>query len=329
MKIDELPYLIRRRLANQLRGIALRYGLSGTRRFDVRFLFTCMQGIYLYDHGRIRRIVRNQHFGIDALSDDAFVAAEWVTRSPMEKSAVHVYRFDGTRVTGRSEIQFRDERGNRLQPFGIHQIRILNGYLWVANTRENVIWKCDFDGRVLSEWTETRKMPFDADNPARAIAERKADPDYRHYNSIAHCGGHYYVLAHNCTSDHDDLSKRSYIVKLDEHLAIIDRVENVGRASHDLVFVDGALHVCNSREGALLKDSTPLLELGAFLRGVGHRGSMMVIGGSQFEIKRSARESTPSRLFFVDIDVPAPLASVTLGRVGNIRDVLFWDGKPR
>ena len=324
MKIAELPYLAWRRLTNQARGLALHHGFTTTRRFDARVLFTTMQGIYFYDRGRVRRIAPNQHFGIARLSDQAFVSAEWLSKSPIEKSAVFIYRFDGKTVLEKTEIAFRDAHGNRLQPYGVHQVRVLNGYLWVVNTRENVVWQCRLDGEVLREWTETDKMPFDERDPRRAVAQRKSSFDYRHYNSIGWHGGRYYILAHNCTHDHDNLSRRSYIVILDEALNVVERIDDAGRASHDLVFLGDDLHVCSSREGTVLRNQVPVLRIDAFLRGMDYHDGLMVIGGSQFEVKNSARESTPSRLFFVDPHQPALLAALTLGRVGNIRDVLFW-----
>jgi hypothetical protein len=39
------------------------------------------------------------------------------------------------------------------------------------------------------------------------------------------------MLAHNCAQDSEDLDQRSYIVKLDEDLRIVDRIDSVGRAN--------------------------------------------------------------------------------------------------
>lgn len=325
MNIKDFPFLIQRRLTNEVRGFLLKHGLTGTCGLDLRFLFTTSHGVFFYDRGKIKKLIDLPHFGITSFEKDTIIVARRVASRDSQKSGVFSYHFDGEKFSDRKEIKFHNSAGTRLQPFGIHQLRVLNGYLWVTNTRENVVWKCTLDGTVLVEWTEEGKMPFDESDLKKSNALRKNTLEYRHYNSITYHDNHYYILAHNCTQDHGDLTKKSYIVKLDEQLKIVEKITEEGRACHDLLFIDESLFICNSREGSLMKDGQPILQLNAFLRGLGKIGSIMMVGGSQFEVNRSARESSVSRLFFVDYPAERLLLTIELGRVGNILDILILE----
>lgn len=322
LSISNAAFRVKRRIRNGFNGLLLRHNLSGLRGVSLKFIFTCRQGIFLFDRGKISKLVEGPHFGITATSSDTVLAAEWVGNREVQKTVVYRYHFDGALLTDKRKLTFRDRRGQILQPFGIHQIRYLGGFLWVINTRENVVWKCSLEGDVLDEWSEEGKMPFDEQKYEECNQLRKQTETYRHYNSITFHDGHFYVLAHNCSQEQDNLQKRSYIVKLDEDLTVVGRLEDMGRACHDVVFIDGHLYVCNSMEGSLMENGKPVMEFGSFLRGIGVIGSIMIIGGSPYQIARHKRDDAHSQLFFVDYRARRQLFSLQLGRLGNVLDVL-------
>jgi hypothetical protein len=312
---------IDRRATNYLLDSLQRRGVieSG---LNYRILAACQKGVFLYDRGRVTPVFPGDCFGMTSTGTpgEYYVAEYCLNGKQDERSHIYRCRWSGDRLHVVCQLSFT-QGGARQWPARVHQIQWHEGFLWVCNTRQNVIWKCTEDGDVVAEWTGTSRFDYDFDNVTDLTNRVRHSPDYKHYNSIAFHQGLIYVLAHNSAGA--DKSGNSFVSVLDASLQEVKRHENVGKACHNLFFHGGDLYICDSANGSLLRNFEPVLQTGRFLRGLDAHGSVLLMGGSAHEVSAERRGESNSQLFFVDVKNHHLLHSFTLGRVGNIHDVLL------
>ena len=301
-----------------------RRGLIGVN-LDYRFLVACSQGVLLYDRGQVTFVLRGEYFGMTATdSPGVYFVTESLRRGAQygirdERSHVYRCRVEGKSLWIEEEMRFhRDGRPER--PVCVHQVRWHEGFLWVANTRQNVIWKVTPDGAIVGEWTDGQRFDYDLENTDALLARVSAAATYHHYNSLAFRNGRVYVLAHN--SARADKARRSFLVTLDQDLREVERRSDVGRACHDLLFNGSDLYVCNSGEGTLLRNFEPVVRTEHWLRGLARIGSILVVGGSMPKGDPEQRVRSRSRLFFVDLSTHRVVATLALGSVGDVKEIL-------
>jgi hypothetical protein len=319
---------MKRWAAGALLDVAHRRGLV-TFRVDHRFLAACQQGVFLYDRGRITRLLRGRYFGVTRGNAPGICyVTEYVRKGgrrgdgPDERSHVYRCRMTGGTLEIAEEVRFH-RNGKPEWPIKVHQVRSHQGFLWVANTRRNLVWKATPDGEVVGEWTGSRPFEYDPESPRELTYRVRASTDYHHYNSIAFHDGLVYVLAHNGASKGQ--ARQSFMVTLDSGLREVDRRPDIGRACHDLLFHGADLYICNSGEGALLRNFQPVARTGYYVRGLARIGSMLVMGGSIPRVDPEQRVRSRSRLFFVDLATHRVLHALTLGHVGDVHDILALD----
>lgn len=290
-----------------------------------RFLVACSRGLLLYDRGRVTYLLRGEHFGMTATDAPGihYISESFrrTARSGIHDERSHVYR---CRVDGgslRIEGELRFHRDGRLErPVCVHQVRWHEGFLWVTNSRQNVVWKVRPDGEIVGEWTGSQRFDYDLENTDELLARVSASTHYHHYNSIAFRAGRVYVLAHN--SARADKSRRSFLVTLDDELREVERRTDVGKACHDLLFCGDDLYICNSGEGTLLRNFEPVLRTGHWLRGLARIGSILIVGGSMPKADPAERAKSRSQLFFVDLATHRIVHTLALGRAGDVKEVL-------
>ncbi len=301
-----------------------RRGLVGLN-FNYRFLVACWRGVFVYDRGRITRLLRGHYFGMTATdTPNLYYITEYLRtkrRGAIRDERSHILR---CRIEGgslRIEGEMRFHRAGRPHwPVKVHQVRWHEGFLWVANTRQNVVWKVAPDGEIVGEWTGGQRFEYDLEDAGQLVSQIRSSADYHHYNSIAFHDGLVYVLAHNSAKADD--SRRSFLVVLDRELREVGRREDIGKACHDVLFHDEDLYVCNSGEGTLLKNFEPVVQTGQFLRGLARIGSILIMGGSVPRVDPTERAKSRSRLFFVDLRTHRTICTLALGRVGDIREIV-------
>lgn len=297
-------------------------------RFSVnyRFLAACQQGVFLYDRGRITRLLRGRYFGMaTAGTPHTYYVTEYTRKGGRrgegadERSHVYRCRMEGGSLQIEEETRFHRE-GRREWPIKVHQIRWHEGFLWVANTRQNVLWKVAPDGEIVGQWTGSRRFDYAPQNPGELTCRVRASADYHHYNSIAFRDGRIYVLAHNGATK--GRSRRSFMVTLDAGLREVDRRQDIGLACHDLLFHGDDLYICNSGEGTLLRNFQAVARTGYFVRGLAQIGSLLIVGGSVPRGDPEKRATSRSRLFFVDLGTHRVIHALPLGHVGDVHDIL-------
>lgn len=301
-----------------------RRGLAGLR-LNYRFLFSCSQGVYLYDAGRLTRLLRGRYFGMTATDTaNVYYIGEYLRKRGRgdtrdERSRIYRCRIEGGSLRIEEEMRFHRE-GRPQWPVNVHQVRWHEGFLWITNTRQNVVWKVASDGEIVGEWTGSERFDYDLEDTAELIRRVSSSAHYHHYNSIAFRSGRVYVLAHN--SARADKSRRSFLVTLGSDLRELERRENIGKAAHDVLFHGDDLYICNSGEGTLLRNFQPVVWTGHYLRGLARIGSVLIVGGSMPKTDPEARAKSRSCLLFLDLATHRVIHALALGRVGDVNEIL-------
>lgn len=324
VSIRHLGQRAKRVVTNALLDALHRRGLAGLG-LNYRFLVSCSQGVFLYDSGRLTLLLRGRYFGMTATdTPHVYYITEYLRkgrRGDVRDERSHIYR---CRIEGRSlriEGEMRFHRDGQLEwPVNVHQVRWYEGFLWVTNTRQNVVWKVAPEGRIVGEWTGSQRFDYDRKDTGELVRQISASTHYHHYNSIAFRSGLIYILAHN--SARADKSRRSFLVTLDPTLRTLEQRDNVGKASHDLFFHRDDLYICNSGEGTLLKNFQPVVQTDHYLRGLAQIGSILIMGGSMPKADPEARAKSRSCLFFIDLETHRVIHTLALGRVGDVNEIL-------
>lgn len=325
MRISSQLRRVKRWATGTLLDVLHRRGFAGVR-VNHRFLAACQQGVFLYDRGRITRLLRGRYFGMTrAGTPHTYYITEYTRKgrrrgdSPDERSHIYRCRMEGGKLQIAEEVRFHRD-GRREWPIKVHQVRWHEGLLWVINTRQNVVWKAGPTGEILAEWTGSRRFAYVPESPREFMSRLRASAEYHHYNSIAFRDGLIYVLAHNGTIKGQ--TRRSFMVTLDAGLREVDRRRDIGLACHDLFFHGDDLYICNSGEGTLLRNFQPVAHTGYFVRGLARLGSILVMGGSIPRSDPEKRVTSRSRLFFVDVRTHRVIHTLALGHVGDVHDIL-------
>jgi len=214
-------------------------------------------------------------FGVSWHGDRLFIA--W--RHPYE-----ILEYDQAfKPTGR---KCESPEGSRT--FGdIHQITCFDGKIWTASTGCNKI--CVHDAETLEfieDWAPHKAIP-EEDFPTRK--SKKAQPHYKHYNSIMFNNNRVYINAHMTV--HNPPS-RVWVFKYPSKKFI--RKIRGGLSTHNIFFVDNILTVCDSGHGQILQpESGKVLfksKSDSFLRGISMPPGLLIIGTAE----RCARPQRPN-----------------------------------
>jgi hypothetical protein len=290
---------------------------------NYRFLIAGVNGVYLYDRGRITKLLEGEFFGLtptDTPGEYYFaICSNDVEKKDYHGRILHC-RFDGQEARVLGEVPLIRE-GKPEKAMRIHQVRWHEGHLWIVNTMGNVLWKVTPEGQVVGEWTDN--VFFSGETPGQKILSSR---EYKHYNSVAFRDGLTYLLAHN--SGGKDKSGQSYVVVLDSDLKEVSRREGVGWACHDLLWRGDDLYVCDSGGHRLLKNYEPVLQTDRFLRGLTAVGSILILAGTDWEPDKAQRRLAGSVLYFVDQSSFHVLHTLVFNRLGPIHDLLFLEEVP-
>ncbi|TKB45786.1 hypothetical protein E8M12_06975 [Thalassotalea mangrovi] len=307
---------------NVVKSLLSQYGFT-LQRYHFKFLFSSSNGLYLFDQGRIYKLLSGNYFGVTQLPDNRYLAVSYVQNGTKdERSLALTFRLDGNQACDQQPFEFVSDNNETVVPVRVHQIVCFNQKLWVTNTRQNIVWRCDLTGRIEKEFIYSRKFDYQKGNPAtdfvRITARNSAD--YHHFNSI-HIDEHYlYLLAHNSAGV--DKSKSSFYLKLDHDFNVIARTDNVGKACHNLVPCEQGFYICDSGNGQLVHPTLPKVQLGYFLRGLALIDEHLIVGGTVSCDDPELRGNGDSRLFFIPKGNSFATVSVSLGRTGDLHDIL-------
>lgn len=199
----------------------------------------------------------------------------------------------------------------------LHQIRRIGDSLGVVLGRGSRVAMFDLRSRArCADIDLSPLVPEELRHPAPP--EHPADP--YHFNSLGTDGGSLLVLAHNWQHG-------SFALEL-EHGAAADRLVGVhrglGRAAHDIVRVDGTLHVLDSEGGTLLLRGATERDVGlprhyspSFARGLAVLERYVLVSYGFWSADRFDRARTPTRLCALDRATWATVADMEVGQFGN------------
>ena len=66
--------------------------------------------------------------------------------------------------------------------------------------------------------------------------------NYKHFNSLTLFNNNLYLLAHN----YSQYSRKSQVYVLNKNLEIIEKLDDFGECSHDILFHKSIMYVCDS-----------------------------------------------------------------------------------
>ena len=190
-------------------------------------------------------------------------------------------------------------RTHRL-PYGavgdVHQIESVDGDVVLTSTADDgIVWWNDRQGVV------SRSHPCGVGS------------DAKHFNSIF-VGESVYGLAH-CHADSEIWS----IGESPKMVAIL------GNRAHNAWKVDDEWFVCDSSNGTVISESSTILELGGWVRGIAVKRSGECFIGSSERTERGMRPMSNGTIFRANIQARTILDSSPIRGHGQIMDVRMLD----
>ncbi|QDP01688.1 hypothetical protein [Thalassotalea sp. PS06] len=321
MRIEQMSNL-KRFGFNVFKSLLGHYGFA-QQRSHFKFLFTSSNGLFLFDHGRIHKLLSGNYFGVTQLPDGRYLAITYVQNGTKdERSLALTFALQGNRATEQKSFQFISPEGEVKVPVRVHQIVCFNNKLWVTNTRQNIVWRCTLEGRIEKEFIYSQRFDYQLGNSSTDFVRKTArnSPDYHHFNSIYIDNNYLYLLAHNSAGA--DKSQNSFYLKLDHDFNVLGRTNDVGKACHNLVPCEQGFYICDSANGQLVHPELPNIQLGYFLRGLTVIDNHLIAGGTISSADPALRGKGDSRLFFIPVGNAFPTFSLSLGRTGDLHDIL-------
>ncbi|MEY8213223.1 MAG: hypothetical protein RPR97_01930 [Colwellia sp.] len=322
-----LPKKIKQYAFNIQKDILGKYGfVQNKSNFD--FLFTCSNGLYHYQLGKINKLLKGNYFGVTELPNKLYLAIKYVQNgTDDERSFAETFNIEKGIIKNKKQFNFKTIDGEIKVPVRVHQIVYNNDIIWVTNTRQNLIWKCNTQGMILKEFCYSKPFDYEPDSTCTDIVRNKArnSIDYHHFNSIYINEKCLYILAHNSAGL--DKSQNSFYLKLDHDFNILDRVNNVGKACHNLVHYNDDFYICDSANGQVVHLTSPNVQLGYFLRGMALQNNNLIVGGTVSSEDVNLRGKGDSRIFFIPAGASHPSSSISLGRTGDIHDICALDNQ--
>jgi hypothetical protein len=173
-------------------------------------------------------------------------------------------------------------------PNGCHQIDFIGGDLFICDTYNSRVLKCDTEFNTCTAYYPWGDIQFD-DFAA----------GYPHMNSLVGYRGVIYLMLHNCTRR---TGRNSQLVQWQPESGTLgNELTLAGAGCHNIVFLeDGELIVCDSDNGALTDGRRTIVQVGQMLtRGLSVDSDMIVVGSSLFS-KRDARRTVAGEVCFLD-----------------------------
>ncbi|TLU67564.1 hypothetical protein FE810_01045 [Thalassotalea litorea] len=321
MRIEKISNL-KRYSFNVFKSLMGQYGFT-QQRSHFKFLFTSSSGLFLFDRGRIHKLLSGNFFGITQLPDERYLAVTYVQDGTKdERSLALTFKLAGNKAEAQKSFNFISAEGEVKVPVRVHQIICFNGKLWVTNTRQNIVWRCDLNGRIEKSFIYSQSFNYAPGCTSTDVVRKTArnSQDYHHFNSIHIDENFLYLLAHNSAGS--DKSKNSFYLKLDHEFNVLERTDNVGKACHNLVPCEQGFYICDSANGQLVHPKLPNIQLGYFLRGLTLIDNHLIAGGTVSSSDPNLRGKGDSRLFFIPVGNAFPIMSLSLGRTGDLHDIV-------
>jgi len=124
---------------------------------------------------------------------------------------------------------------------------------------------------VDSEHNEVKVFNIDT----KKLVARKVFDDYVWINTLNYIDDQLHIVAHN-------MGKPSALIKADLDLNVIETVEGIGYAAHNVWDMDGDLWTCDSASGRLRTiDGLRHINIGGFTRGVAMNKDYLIAGISR------------------------------------------------
>jgi hypothetical protein len=187
---------------------------------------------------------------------------------------------------------------------GCHQIDFINGQLCVVDTYNQQVVRFSPDG--------TERETFSPLPEAPTGKWGKADPGYRHVNSLLAVEERILLLLHNGGAGHS--GRTSEIALYDRNWCPLDRWKLGGRGCHGMaVLEDGTLLTCGSMAGEVISANGPGVKITPYMtRGLSVGTDSIVVGGSPL-VGREERAGSAGTVTFMDrnfrvrsvLDLPA------------------------
>lgn len=232
------------------------------------------------EHG-FRELVRGQFYGMTVRGGSvyAFEALDPSVTAPARGRILRLAIADG-RFQACSVVAAGFDSG-------CHQIDFVRSQLCVIDTYQQQIICFD---EMLAQWDVLKPLP-----PA---VGRDWAQGYVHCNSVLGYRGHTYLLLHNGGWI---THRPSLLVVVDAAWNLVERRLLPGFGCHNLVFLeDGSMLLCDSLRGNLISARGLVAEVDSIMtRGLSVCSSSVVVGASQFAIRRS-RRTVAGRVHFLD-----------------------------
>lgn len=263
-----------------------------------KFLFTCQDGLFLLDKNLIIKLLPGFCFGLTKINEAEF----YIYRDYSIKGNIYRIKidFDKNLITNLKKIKIN-------LPPNVHQILYIDEVLYIADTKENSI------SRVYEE------KFMDKNYIEGELLYSKKSDNYKHFNSLTLYNDDLYLLAHNYSQYS---KKKSQIYILNKNLEIKEKLDNFGECSHDILFHEGMMYICDSLNSRILNSQKKeVFKSNKFLRGFKKfEDNFFILGGSDYN-ERAKRTSTNAYIYILDNNFKL-IQNLEIKGIGPLFDIL-------
>jgi len=278
------------------------------------FLFSTAQGIFLYsaDKGKLTKILNGKYYGLVKYGD-YWIAAR--SNNKGKKTAGRLSDIFAITLKGKQVIYYKPLLWGI--PGEVHQIGILNDFLYIPHTGYNQIlyaplgrlFAARFPKTILACGSMKLKLP----RPA-------------HLNSFFHDKEKrlIYLIAHNKTVH---TGRCSDVLVCNEAFSRLDVVSTTGNSVHNIYAFDGKVMYCDSINKKLIIGEKCIFKADKFLRGLSITDEHIFVGGTDICPDRNKRISSESDIYILNRrgDLLTKMVFPELGGVYEIRQLTEFD----
>ena len=279
--------------------IIIRHNINEIPKFDhARLLFTCQNGLFLLKKNLVIKLLPGFCFGITRINDSDF----YIYRDYRIKGNIYKIKIDFEK-----NLVTNFKRININLPSNVHQILNIEGILYLTSTKENAILKIYNEKTMDKNFIEGELLHY-----------TKSD-NYKHFNSLTLFNNNLYLLAHNYSQYS---KKKSQVYVLNKNLEIIEKLDDFGECSHDILFHKSIMYVCDSLNSRILdSERKEVFKSNKFLRGFKKfEDNFFILGGSDYN-ERAKRTSTNAYINILDNNFKL-IKNLEIKGIGPLFDIL-------
>ncbi|QTL99723.1 hypothetical protein GM661_18070 [Iocasia frigidifontis] len=277
-KIKSSFYLLRNKLYS-LRPIKIDIEpivINNTNKIEGVYIVATKRGLFILRNNKLYKILQGRFYGITKYNDNLYI---FERLGNLKGRIIHLALNKNYSFQKDGKILI-----DNISP-GCHQIDFINNYLYITDSYNNRILKCDLQNIDCDEFY-----------PLGKLKNGRNSKNYGHINSIYKKEKEFLLMCHNETTK---TGRNSEILVLDENLNINRKIDTKASNAHNIVKYKEQLFYCDSMNMSLMKNGVQVFRGKHFMRGLSVTDEYLLVGGSDYA-KRNKRTKVNGYIYILD-----------------------------